>query len=411
MLLSKKNRGSLTIEAALVLPFVILVILTIAYFIRVAYIHSIIQHALSDSGKELSTYSYLYSVSKLQKLNDSAEDTLSEKEGTAVSHMDTAIESITSLNEKFGDVKEKVPSPEGFDIDYYKNTIKDGKADIDSLKALYDDVKGHPKGWKGGLKKEVISFASLASHGLFESGKGELTGIVVKILMRKHIATDKLDENNRLLKLNVIGGYEGLDFSGTSLFKDKKTIDIVVSYSIKPLTPIKAIPEIRITQRAVVKGWLSGDGKLPQRNQEDDSLKDSSDNIWELDPLDRGKEILRRFGSNVKNRTGGAVDVFEISSKTAINIRSIDVTLPSYSDLEKLKKEIKSEIVKLVQYNGQVTAVGSDSKESKNSISSKNVRILIPKGTKSNEITSIEKELGSLGVNLSIEEYMEKKNK
>ena len=78
--------------------------------------------------------------------------------------------------------------------------------------------------------------------------------------------------------------------------------------------------------------------------------------------------------------------------------------------LENFKKEVKSEIDKSLQYNGQVTVVGSDGKESKYSITSKMVRVLIPRGTKSSEIAALEKELGNIkGVKLSIEEYMEKK--
>ncbi|MDP4181410.1 MAG: pilus assembly protein, partial [Bacillota bacterium] len=168
------KRGSLTIEAALILPLIIFVILTIGYFMRIAYIHSIIQHAIDDSAKEISSYSYLYSVSKLQDINDKGEDALESTESTAVSRIDTVVDTVNSMSEKIDHIGNKIDEQDKTDYEDIKGICKDGKADIDKLKSIYDEIKGHPNGWKGGIKKEVVSLSALAAHGLFESGKKEL---------------------------------------------------------------------------------------------------------------------------------------------------------------------------------------------------------------------------------------------
>ncbi|MDP4183066.1 MAG: hypothetical protein Q8942_18510, partial [Bacillota bacterium] len=360
---------------------------------------------------------YLYSVSKLQDINDKGEDALESTESTAVSHIDTVVDTVNSMSEKIDHIGNKIDVQDKTDYEDIKGICKDGKADIDKLKSIYDEIKGHPNGWKGGIKKEVVSLSALAAHGLFESGKKELAELVMKIMMKKHIATENLDENQRLIKLNVKDGYEGLDFTGTTLFKDKKTVDIVVSYTIKPITPLPIIPEIRIIQRASVTGWLDGDGSRPKRDQKADNSdqlknKDQADTLWDLGPFDRGNEIQKRFGANVLNRTGGAVDIFDSNTGMATDIRSIDITLPSYQDINNLKKEIKGEMDALEQYNGKVR-VNINGNDKEFSILNKKVRIIVPKGTKTEQIKALEAELNSQykKVKLTIEEYIEKKVK
>ncbi len=413
MRLSRGMKGSLTVEAALVIPLVVCIILAIAFIMRVAYVHTLIQHALDDSAGELSTYSYLYAVSGLKAANDKAEDTLEQNEKTVVSHLDTVLGTFISLGEKMEQVSQTVPEAENTNYKRLQELIEDGRADIGKLQEVYDEVKGHPEGLSGGTEKEAVSLAFLMAHGLFEKGKEGAAGLVMKIIMRKHVATDVMDENERLLRLNVEGGYEGLDFTGTKLLRDKKSIDITVGYKIKPFIPVRILPDIRIIQRVTVKGWLDGDGKHSGRSGEDDNADAAADDeLWYLDPIDRGNEIQRRFGANVLNGTGGAVDIFDVPTGSATNLRSIDITLPSYKDLTLLEREIRAEADKLDKYKGKVRLQSPYGTEKEYGISRKTVRIIIPKGTKTIDIVAMENRLKSYygDIELIFEEYIEKKS-
>jgi len=68
--LLKKKDGSLTVEAAISLPLFMCVFLSIAFFMKVVYIHNNVQYAINGAANEVATYSYLYSISGLQKVND-----------------------------------------------------------------------------------------------------------------------------------------------------------------------------------------------------------------------------------------------------------------------------------------------------------------------------------------------------
>lgn len=57
---NKYRKGSLTAEAALVLPIFLFCVLFFISFFEVLYIQETVQYALSETAKELSRYSYIY---------------------------------------------------------------------------------------------------------------------------------------------------------------------------------------------------------------------------------------------------------------------------------------------------------------------------------------------------------------
>jgi hypothetical protein len=71
-----KEKGSITVETAVVFPFFIMIVLTIAFFIKIVYAHQVINYALYQAADEMASYSYIYSVSGFEKLNDSLNNNL-----------------------------------------------------------------------------------------------------------------------------------------------------------------------------------------------------------------------------------------------------------------------------------------------------------------------------------------------
>lgn len=53
-----KKRGSITVEAAIVLPFYILLLTFLANFLNIYYVHQVIQHGLNSAGSTLAQYCY-----------------------------------------------------------------------------------------------------------------------------------------------------------------------------------------------------------------------------------------------------------------------------------------------------------------------------------------------------------------
>ena len=71
----KSKDGSMTVEAAVLLPFIFSVIICLSSFIKVAYTHMVVQHAIVSTANEMAMYGYLYHLSGIEEKNNQ----LSEK--------------------------------------------------------------------------------------------------------------------------------------------------------------------------------------------------------------------------------------------------------------------------------------------------------------------------------------------
>ena len=83
-------------------------------------------------------------------------------------------------------------------------------------------------------------------------------------LTRKYLSSENQDADAYLKACGIAEGYQGLNFSGSSMFsgEDKRLIDIVVQYDIdlgflKLVMPGK---KLHVVQRVSVAAWLNGDG-------------------------------------------------------------------------------------------------------------------------------------------------------
>ena len=70
--MKKLNRASVSIEAAISLVVTMAVMLTLNAFIRVTYVHSVVQHALVQVGNEMATYDYVLSLLGFSEINKAA---------------------------------------------------------------------------------------------------------------------------------------------------------------------------------------------------------------------------------------------------------------------------------------------------------------------------------------------------
>ena len=67
---TKKNKGSITVETAIVLPVFILVVFFIAYFIRIFYIYNTMQSSLIEATRKIGNMSYFYHLSGLKDYSE-----------------------------------------------------------------------------------------------------------------------------------------------------------------------------------------------------------------------------------------------------------------------------------------------------------------------------------------------------
>jgi hypothetical protein len=83
-------------------------------------------------------------------------------------------------------------------------------------------------------------------------------------LTGKYLKNNDMTADEYLRSMGVIDGYDGLDFSNSSVFCDsgKRLVDIVVEYDIDLSFVKLLIPKgkLHMVQRVTVAGWIDGDG-------------------------------------------------------------------------------------------------------------------------------------------------------
>lgn len=346
----KKNDGSVTVEAAIVLPIFICVILTIGFFIRVYYIQEILQHAITEAVNEMSSYSYIYYKSGLYDLQKEIDEGLKD-DTQLLSHLD-------NTKNTFKDARAKLV----VDIEALKNHISEDNYSqgLDSFLNIIDVIKGARKQVDelmevvGGL--DVESLLGLMAEEAWREGKTSTGGIFTTQLMKKHLITsDRMDLNKRLLELNIVDGLDGIDFSDSKLLENNQDIEICIKYKIALPLPIKIIDSIPMKQRAVARAWMGGDistsvtssggSKLPEDLV--DEIVEAGYDIWSLPVFQRGREIKGLLGMNV-NEDFPIVDKLEDGIITSI--RSHDTRLKSNQGAS-FGRQLREDLRRILEYS------------------------------------------------------------
>ncbi|WP_432663226.1 pilus assembly protein [Wukongibacter baidiensis] len=295
--INKGQRGSLTVEAAIVLPIFICAVLTIGFFTKIVYTHEIIQHAITEAVNEMASSSYLYYTSGVQNIDNTIDSELEEKKQKSQEHLDSITDCYNELNDSVGQLKSDSKNVyEGVgrgDVKGISESISgissDGqniKENVGEIQSVIEDIAEDPKG-------EMISIAALIAKIGYDKGKTAIGNQLIGYYVKKHGLTDE-----RLKSLDI----DKLDFSKSSYFKSNEDIDVVVKYNVDIPLPIKFTSNIPIVQRATARAWMGGDDGYSGEGEDenDGEEEDNDENVYvTLLSLDRdSSESEKRYHIN-----------------------------------------------------------------------------------------------------------------
>ena len=240
------EKGSLTVEATVVLPIFMISVFLVINMMNILMLHNRIQYAINASAHELASYSYVYSVTGIK----SAVETIQSDGAPYTSKIDETSNNILECL----DAIQNVNSVE--DIDNVKET---GEKSVESVKDLLSDPKG-----------ALIGVGYTAAEAGIYGAKSAVGKAAIQGLTKKYIKQGNQSEDEYLMNHGVDSGYKGLDFSGTTIYNDsdQKMVDVVVQYDINLLF-FKAVidtPKLHVVQRVSVPAWLDGDGDSPDKH-------------------------------------------------------------------------------------------------------------------------------------------------
>lgn len=234
----KSEQGSLTVEALLFLIPFMCAFFTLINIARFVQSEMLIHHAITQTAKQVSTYSYVLTKSGISEAIQ-ATDKKSEKFKTDT---EEAVSSVTDFMTAMGGLGN------GDIVGEVENIINTGGQAQETLTEYFSD----PDALVGGvfaLAKSEMENAVLVS----------VVGAVSKSNIKSAISKISEDPDKYLKNIGITEGMEGLDFSDSQWMSEadgKGNLRIVVTYELENLLfPQFELPKYEFCQCASTLIW------------------------------------------------------------------------------------------------------------------------------------------------------------
>lgn len=292
----KKEGGSVTIEATISLSAFMFAIVTILTIVNIYIVQTKISMAINATAKELSHYSYLYSLTGINnsvaKLSKSAEDKKTSINDFA-NDANTVFTEIQNLGKSdassSGDIGKMIS---GLGESY--KTLKEGGTGIqDTLESLAENPKDVAFG--------ILQIAAV--DGLNFAMSKLVAAPLSRTLCKKNLVAERGGDVESYLKSLGVkpgtgGSYmKGLDFSDSTLFADNSNeIRVNVTYEVKVIALLPINFTFKFNQTAVTQGWLAGDETYQSTKSRLEKKYKGNNSIWNsASPTERA-ELIRHQG-------------------------------------------------------------------------------------------------------------------
>ena len=348
----KENKGSLTVEASLSLIVFIFAFLSILYLCKFAKAQVVLQHAVNQTAKEISQYSYL--TNKLGLKNDKTEG------NKTIEDTDKMISEVVNLINIVNTEKERI---EDLDInrddivinDYYDaiKTYKKYDEAGNIIKDSYENVEEATNVLIGSAK-EYLKDPKALLNGFVAIAKDEIADFAVskyiaapmsKLLIQKYLPTSTQSADEYLRRLGVDNGLDGLNFDTSTFFKEGSNINITLIYNMSLNIPLFPEKTLCFKVNASTIGWQS---KLYSSGVENSDNQNYL-NIWDYGgakTTDEFTKIIMNERNILAVRTPLSLDFYDYNDNTYTYVHSMNTELKSYStngelNLSQIKSKIK----------------------------------------------------------------------
>lgn len=373
----KGQRGSIIIEASLILPFFIFTILIILSIVDICYVQAKVAVAVNSASKEMSQYAYLYHTLNLDKYLDNGEGgTSSELLGGFSKLLSYASDGTAEFSE---------------DISAMFSTAENAALNDSLGKTAKDQLIG------GGLAKQLVQ--------------------------KNLVAFDGDTADAFLKRCRVVDGLDGLNFVYTSFLNDPNhdLVDIVVTYKVKVIELLGFDYKFTFVQRAQSGAWGKGGASSflesnggPSNGTEGDNVEQET-SLWDYGPVVRGQEIIKEEKKNFDYTSDkGGFHAYDPDNNEFVKIISVETDATSAS----AEQTYRNAIVKAYgdiydasyKAGDTVNVKDSSGKEvqfSKGEESNYRVVIVVPEGTDLQAVNDAarkyEEERAKFGEKLTVE--------
>lgn len=234
----KKKKGSLSIEAALVIPIFVFFVLTITNFAKMIMVYDLVQTSINNTAQRISSQSFYLSATGL----DSVLEKLTAND--ASQNAQTTVGLVKEITNMFTSANNNLPALEDYNNEevrsdyytYFKNLRNDApRYATYSLFAIFDLFSGNA----------VQSAMNNYVQGVAKNN------LIMDI-------TGGTGSEEALKTLGIVDGENGIDFEQTTcqISDSENYIEIKVSYKYDPGNIFFRVDPIEINHRVYIKPWL-----------------------------------------------------------------------------------------------------------------------------------------------------------
>ena len=254
--MKRDENGYIVVETVGCFVLFVLLITSILSIINIVTVQARVHYAISQTAQTISMYTYALEKTGLADPLMGVADRADSAQG----EIDTFKNNVNGIL----DALDGISSAKGFD-DVYNS----GNALWDSGKNLYEQGEELSNRNPKELLQDFIDYG-------VDQANSQLLQIMLRSLMNRYLANGEMSGDEYLKAYNVIDGIHGLKFAALETFDLSKTgnnnsrlltvdgdVRIRVTYKIDYTFGALPLPftELTITQEAVTKAWLSGQGE------------------------------------------------------------------------------------------------------------------------------------------------------
>ncbi len=407
----KNDAGSVTVEACLVLPVFLIVILSLAYFIKIFYTYNMVQASLSEVARRIGNFSYFYYVSGLKDYSDALSLQAEQAGNELEKQKNTVLDAVGSFNDTFTGMGQAFSTGELDSIQQVIDGMDSMGENTKEVEALVQSIIADPKA------ELRLLMTVLAQKLSYEATKG-LVCLIAKGDLGAELDKRVLGDGDGASLLGIKGGKKGLDFTQSNVFGDRETLEFVVHYSVDVPLVFDLLPDIQLSNKVKIVAWTSGRGSSVRKAKE----TTSSSSIWvDMDQdqryWDRGLEIEDiHVDKIVKERTENqmtavatsknypVIDAYAYNTTSGVleyyDVFTLNPFLKTYTSNPKaIGYEIKKHARRLLDCEAPDELAGMSFKEVK-----RKVIIIVPENAQLDEkvINEVKADLAEYGVEFEL---------
>lgn len=252
-----RDRGSVTIEATIALSTFMFAIVTVLTIVNICIVQAKVSNAINMTAKELSQYSYLYSLTGFNE----SQANIAQSGENQTQDINKILEDVNTV---YNEIENLAQSDKKSDVSI--ESVQSQWQSVETAYAAGGSIADSVESIASDPKSVIFGVVKLAGSDAMDMAKSKLIAEpLARVLCKKHLVNSKDGNVDAYLKfLGVVptgtgSYYDALDFSNSMLFpkgSNQITINVVYDVKVIPLLPLDF--SFTFNQTAVTHGWLSG---------------------------------------------------------------------------------------------------------------------------------------------------------